>query len=38
MAVDCLLDKYDIGEKIVVIGGGLVGSEAAIDLAEKGRE
>ena len=38
MAVDCLLDKYDIGEKVVVIGGGLVGSEAAIDLAEKGRD
>jgi 2-enoate reductase len=38
MAVDCLVDKCETGDKVVVIGGGLVGSETAIYLAEKGKD
>ncbi len=37
-AADVLLDKADPGEKTVVIGGGLVGCETALWLAQKGKQ
>ena len=37
-ACDALLHPEDIGQKVVVIGGGLVGCEVAVWLAEQGRE
>jgi 2-enoate reductase len=37
-AIDVLLGKKDSGNKTVVIGGGLVGCELALDLAKKGKE
>ncbi|MFC1961670.1 FAD-dependent oxidoreductase [Chloroflexota bacterium] len=37
-AIDILLGKKDIGEEIVVIGGGLVGCEIAAFLAAKGKK
>ena len=37
-AADVLLGKTDAGQKVVVIGGGLVGCETALDLAYKGKE
>lgn len=37
-AVDVLLGKVDTGDKVVVIGGGLVGCETALDLAYKGKD
>jgi 2-enoate reductase len=36
-AVDLLLGKCKVGESVVVIGGGLVGCETALYLAQKGR-
>ncbi len=37
-AVEVLLGKVDTGDKVVVIGGGLVGCETALDLASKCKE
>jgi 2-enoate reductase len=37
-AIDVLLGKKDAGNKTVVVGGGLVGCELALDLAKKGKE
>jgi 2-enoate reductase len=37
-AIDVLLGKKDVGNKTVVVGGGLVGCELALDLAKKGKE
>ncbi|MFC1930199.1 FAD-dependent oxidoreductase, partial [Chloroflexota bacterium] len=37
-AIDVLLGKKATGESVVVVGGGLVGSEAAIFLAQKGKK
>lgn len=37
-AEDVLLDKVDTGENVVVVGGGLVGCELALHLAEKGKK
>ncbi|GER70323.1 2-enoate reductase [Weizmannia acidilactici] len=37
-AEDVLLDKVDAGENVVVVGGGLVGCELALHLAEKGKK
>ena len=36
-AVDLLLGKREAGESVVVMGGGLVGCETALYLAEKGK-
>jgi 2-enoate reductase len=36
-AVDCLLGKKDVGESVVVIGGGLIGCETALYLAKQGK-
>lgn len=34
-----ILDSHpEIGKKVVVVGGGMIGTETAIDLAEKGHE
>ncbi len=37
-AIDYLLDKKEVGEKVVVIGGGLTGCEIAYDLYLKGKK
>ncbi len=37
-AIDYLLGKKEVGNKIAVIGGGLTGCEIAYDLAKKGKE
>ena len=37
-AYDLLANKEPVGERVVVLGGGHVGCEAAIDLEEKGRK
>lgn len=37
-AYDLLANKVKVGERVVVLGGGHVGCEAAIDLEEKGRK
>ncbi|MFZ5981913.1 MAG: FAD-dependent oxidoreductase [Candidatus Zixiibacteriota bacterium] len=37
-AVSILSGGQDIGNKVVVVGGGLVGSETAIELSEKGKD
>ena len=37
-AVDALLGKAELGRSVVVIGGGLVGSEAALHFAQKGKK
>ena len=34
-AIDILLGKQEVGEKVAVIGGGLVGAETALYLAQK---
>ena len=36
-AIDVLLGKKEVGETVVVAGGGLVGCETALYLAEKGK-
>ena len=36
--VDALLGKKEIGESVVIIGGGLVGCETALYLAQKGKK
>lgn len=36
-AIDCLMETKPVGDKVVVIGGGLTGSEIAYDLAKKGK-
>ncbi|MBI2858551.1 MAG: FAD-dependent oxidoreductase [Chloroflexi bacterium] len=36
-AIDLLLGKKEAGETVVVIGGGVAGTEAALYLAQKGR-
>lgn len=41
IAVDCLSainGAKPVGERVIVIGGGLVGSETALDLAENGHK
>lgn len=37
-ALDVLNEKVDLGKNIVVVGGGLVGSETALHLAENGKD
>jgi 2-enoate reductase len=37
-AVDVLMGKETVGEKIVVVGGGLVGCETALWLAQRGKQ
>ena len=37
-AIDALLGKGEIGESVVVVGGGLVGCETALYLAQKGKK
>lgn len=37
-AVDALLDNKSVGKSVVVIGGGLVGSETALYLAKQGKK
>ncbi len=37
-AIDLLLGKKEVGEKVVVVGGGLTGCEIAYDLAKKGKK
>lgn len=37
-AIDCLLEKKPIGERVVVVGGGLTGCEIAYNLAKSGKE
>lgn len=37
-AVDLLINKLEVGKKVVVIGGGMVGCEAADYLHDQGRE
>ncbi len=37
-AIDCLLEKTDIGENVTIIGGGLTGCEIAYDLFLKGKK
>ena len=37
-AIDYLLDKKEVGERVVVIGGGLTGCEIAYDLYLKGKK
>ncbi len=37
-AAQALMDKEKIGEKVVIIGGGLVGCEVAIWLAQQGKK
>ena len=36
-ACDYLLDKTDVGDRVIVIGGGLTGCEIALDLYNKGK-
>jgi len=38
VATDVLLGKKDVGNSTVVVGGGLVGCELALDLAKKGKK
>lgn len=35
---DALLSKKEVGDNVVVVGGGLVGCELALDLANKGKK
>lgn len=37
-ALDVLLGKGEVGESVVVIGGGLIGCETALYLAQKGKK
>ncbi|MBR4421752.1 MAG: FAD-dependent oxidoreductase [Erysipelotrichaceae bacterium] len=37
-AIDYLLDRKPVGNKVVIIGGGLTGCEIAYDLKRKGKE
>jgi 2-enoate reductase len=37
-AIDVLLGKTELGNRIIVVGGGLIGSEAALFLAQKGKK
>ena len=37
-AVDLLLGKKEAGESVIIIGGGMIGSEAALYLAQKGKK
>ena len=37
-AIDLLLGRKKVGEKILVLGGGLIGCEAALWLAQQGRK
>jgi len=37
-AVDVLAGKCQVGERVVIIGGGMVGIETAFYLAEKGKK
>jgi len=37
-AVDALLGKREVGESVVVVGGGLVGCETALYLVQKGKK
>jgi len=36
-AIDVLLDTKKAGEKVIVVGGGLVGCETAVSLAQQGK-
>ncbi|MDO4555888.1 MAG: FAD-dependent oxidoreductase [Lachnospiraceae bacterium] len=35
---DVLLGKKEVGKKVVIVGGGLVGAEMAYDMAKEGKE
>lgn len=35
---DALLGKRDVGDKVVIVGGGMVGCEIALDYAMKGKQ
>ncbi len=37
-AVDVLAGTREVGQKVIVVGGGMVGCETAVFLAEKGKE
>lgn len=37
-AEEVLLKKRDPGDRVVIVGGGLVGCETALDLAQKGKQ
>jgi pyruvate/2-oxoglutarate dehydrogenase complex dihydrolipoamide dehydrogenase (E3) component len=37
-ALEVLNGKQDIGQKVIIVGGGMVGTEIGLFLAEKGRE
>jgi 2-enoate reductase len=37
-AIDSLMDKGEVGEKVAVIGGGLIGCETALYLAKAGKK
>ncbi|MBR3584693.1 MAG: FAD-dependent oxidoreductase [Oscillospiraceae bacterium] len=37
-AVEMLENDLDVGENVVVVGGGMVGCETAVDLAKKGKK
>ena len=36
-ACDYLLDRAEVGQKVIIIGGGLTGCEIALDLYQKGK-
>ncbi|NJE08947.1 NADH:flavin oxidoreductase [Thermococcus sp. M39] len=38
LADDVLLGRADVGESVIIIGGGMVGCELAIELAKKGKK
>ena len=37
-ATDLMKDNVEIGQRVVIIGGGLVGSEAAVDFRNRGKD
>lgn len=38
MAIDAELNPHQLGEKVAIIGGGLVGAEAAVSFANEGKK
>jgi len=37
-AIDVLLGKKEVGESVIIIGAGMVGSEIALDLGQQGKQ